>query len=502
VAWGSKYIKNLFEISIRSLLSSEKIKEILQENTIHFLFVTNEESKEYIINYLEKIEKDYDFTSSIKILKNINRANFLNRINIQVYDKYQIHSYATQLMIDEVNEDDYLIVNYSDFVWSSKSLNSILKKFEDPEIDVISCHPLTLNGKSKEVTEFISSDKSLYLTSEKITDLSLQYSEWWYQQYRWANNRASDYLSLIYFPIDNSGYLFRGFHTHPLAFKGKNHSGAKLPNLDFGTLDGYYLPRVLQKNKWNNYFIQDLSDLCIGAISDDSSAQYEGTERNFINKLRDHVLMTHNEQEIENSKYYCLIVNKKVEKHTLEKIVNISKSNIDNAISNLNVKREVRDFEYLINQRQINQNLNNLTDSKYKLLILILVVSKFILNISLRPLLFIIRLVYKLNFFSKNIIMHHLREVFRTTKISLIKILQKFFNSKIIIESKDNNIIDKVFLAENDALLKSKLSITHELLFEPYIKSYFEFLINLHRREKHEYRRKHEYSNYLRSRYI
>ncbi len=464
----------------------------MQENTIHFLFVTNEESKEYVINYLEKIERDYDFTSSIKILKNINRVNFLNRINIQVYDKYQIHSYAIQLIIDEVNDDDYLIINYSDFIWSSKSLNSLLKKFEDPKIDVISCHPLTLNRKSREVIEFVSRNKSMNLTSEKITELSLQYSGWWYQQYRWANNRGSDYLSLLYFPIDNSGYLFRGFHIHPLAFKGKNHSGEKLPNLDFGTLDGYYLPRVLQKNKWNNFFIQDLNELCIGALSDDSSAQYEGTERNFVNKLRDHVLRTHNEQEIENSQYYTLIQSKNVEKHTLDKIIKISKSNIENAISNLNDNQKTRDYEYLINQREINQNLNNLTDTKYKLFIPALIFIKFVLNISLRPSLFIIRIVYKLNFFSKNIIMFQSRTALRTIKIGLLKTLQNTFNSKMIIESIDNASIDNTFLADNDAIFESRSLSTHKIILKPYIRSYFEFLLIRHRREKHEYRRKYE----------
>lgn len=485
VAWGSEYIKNLFGYSISSILNSDRIREISREYDIHFLFITDDESQEQILNNLETIKKEFEFTSKIIVLKSIQRIKALNRITKNLYDKYQLHSMATQIIIDEVKEDDYLILNYSDFIWSTNSLNTILDLFEDSTIDVISCHPITLNSKSKEVIKYLSKIKNVKIRSEDIVDMSILHSQWWYEQYRWGNNESSDYLSLLYFPIEKNGYLFRGFHIHPIAFKGKNRNGEKLPELEFGTLDGYYLPRVLQNSNWNNFFIRKQSDMCIGALSDSLGGFYKGSKRNFINKLRDHVLKTHNNREINNTENYSIIINKDVDPKFLNKIIRISELNILNVLSQLKIDKAERDYEILIKQRAILKNINNLSENQYRFLFFTLLILKILMDCTLGITLLIIRFMYRIKLFCKKTYRIYFVDKLKRLKFNILINIQKLFDSSVIlpIQEKKELEIPIEYKTPNLPKITTKKS---QIKLKTYLKVYFEFLMAMHRRKKYE----------------
>ena len=88
--------------------------------------MTNDESVLYIEKYLQNLSKEYQITSKIIVLNSINRSRKIDKIVRNVYDKYQIHSLATQQILDEVNENDFLVFNYSDFIWTSGSFVRII----------------------------------------------------------------------------------------------------------------------------------------------------------------------------------------------------------------------------------------------------------------------------------------------------------------------------------------------------------------------------------------
>ncbi len=486
VAWGHQYIENLFNYSLETLITSSNFKKISTEYIIHFCFVTNDESVMYIEKYLQNLSNEYQITSKIIVLNSINRSRKIDKIVRNVYDKYQIHSLATQQILNEVNDNDFLVFNYSDFIWTSGSFVRIIELLKDPTIDVVSCHPLTLNSNSPAVKNMISSASSKTISQEEVVKLSITHSAWWYDQYTWGNNKASDYLSLIYFPIDDSSYLFRGFHIHPLAFKGKNHNGEKLPKLEFGTLDGVYLPRVLQRANWNNYFIQNQKEVCIGALSGESSASYTGVERNFVKKLIDHVLKTHNRQEIDNSKYFSIISNTSERTKDIERVIEISRLNIENAISLNEIGLAKRDYEYLIKQRQIYENLENLTDQKFRVLILILLILRIGMDCTIRFVFLMVRFIYRLKNLGKHLLIEYIFNNSRRVKSILLNKIQDLFGTRIVIpngqdtgeynDEKESQVTPK----DLDAINESYLNI------RPLAKAYFEFLVVNHRRNKYE----------------
>jgi hypothetical protein len=448
--------------------------------------VTNDESVLYIEKYLQDLSKEYQITCKIIVLNSINRSRKIEKIVRNVYDKYQIHSLAAQQILNEVNENDLLIFNYSDFIWTSGSFVRVIEQLKDPTIDVVSCHPLTLNSNSPEVKSLISNASSKTISQEEVVKLSITHSAWWYDQYTWGNNKASDYLSLIYFPIDDSSYLFRGFHIHPLAFKGKNHNGEKLPKLEFGTLDGFYLPRVLQRANWNNYFIQNQKEVCIGALSDGSSASYTGIERNFVKKLIDHVLKTHSRQEIENSKHFSIIGNTSERTKDIERVMEISTLNIENSLLPYEIGLAERDYDYLIKQRQIYENLEDLTDQKFRVLILILLILKIVMDLTIRFVFLLVRFMHRLKNLGKQLLIKNIFNNSRRVKSILLHKIQDLFGTKIIIsndqdqdeynDEKESQATPKDLEVINKSYLKVRI----------FAKAYFEFLVTNHRRNKYE----------------
>jgi hypothetical protein len=419
-------------------------------------------------------------------LKTIKRAKKIDKISKNLYDKYQIHSLAAQKIIDEVEVNDILIFNYSDFIWTLGSLDKLINLMKDPKIDVVSCHPLTLNSNSQEVKSLISNLDENKITKEAVVELSLKHSSWWYNQYTWGNNTASDYMTLIYFPIDESSFIFRGFHIHPLAFKGKNHVDEKLPKLEFGTLDGIYLPRVLQKGNWNNYFIQDQNEVCIGALSDENSATYTGVERNFIKKFREHVLKTHNKQEIENSKYFSIISSKLELTKDFDKIAEISQLNIENALTSLEIGLAERDYGYLIKQRQIYEGIEDLTNQEFKVLGIFLVLLRITIDMTIRPLFLVVRSSYKLKIISKKLLDKIVINRAKKGKSIFIHKIENYFGTNVIIPINQDIIVHRVEKYQESTSNNLKIINRKHFVLRPIARVYFEYLVTKHRRNKYE----------------
>jgi hypothetical protein len=225
-------------------------------------------------------------------------------------------------------------------------------------------------------------NERLKLNPSKLIEISLKTATWWYNQYTWGSSKASNYLSLIYWKIAENIYLFRGFHIHPLAFKFRNSKGQTLPKIEFGTLDGHYFPLILVKNGWNDYFVNDLKEICVATWTSRTKSDYFQNEGNFNSRLKRHIQNDQVQSEISNLEKYVLIGNSNSD---ISKILEISRFNLERTLSKIQMREVVGNEEELHKELQFIEKIESIKRLKLIILLIQLQIFRLVILVLLRP---------------------------------------------------------------------------------------------------------------------
>ena len=386
VVWGEEYIDNFLKYGISSLIfEQEKGSEI----EVKFIVVTSSNSREYLENALTQINWPAKYSWQIIESGALSTTLILEKfLGIQV-NKYILHSHGFNLILKNLKEGDIYVSNYGDFAWSENAIIKILEILSDNKIDLITCHPVTMGENSlAEIDLKKDKNESLKLNPSNLIEISLKTATWWYDQYTWGSSKTSNYLSLIYWKIAENMYLFRGFHIHPLAFKFRNAKGQALPKIEFGTLDGHYFPRILVKNGWNDYFVNDLNEICVATWTSKSKSYYFQNEENFSSRLKSHIQNNQVQSEISNLEKYVLIGSNNSD---VSKILEISKSNLEKTLSKIRIKEVLGNEEELHKELQFVEKIESIKSFRLIMLLIQLQISRLFIFMGLRPFLLLIR---------------------------------------------------------------------------------------------------------------
>lgn len=259
--WGEKYIKDFLEMSLPSQFTNSNILAV--HGMIRYVF------------YIKKNEKSLFDVKIIDDLKQFCEVHFefIDDIN-KKRDKYSNLGLIQNRAINHaVNYSfDVFFPIYSDLIFSSNAIPHAIKKIIEGKYFVFSMAP-----------QVIRDNLSIYLDSllkEKNQGIELDPVD----MTRFVVNnlhpvrapsifRDGEFTSFpsVFFIKTPEGYIGKGFHFHPVAFKLTNDE--VLMNKFIGTLDEHFIPLLIDRIELA-HVIDNTADACFCSFD-----EYDGKDQ-------------------------------------------------------------------------------------------------------------------------------------------------------------------------------------------------------------------------------
>ena len=239
-------------------MAADNLIKVAKHHQITLDIYTTKKDYEILIKNLNRFEKEigvirYTFIEELGYQK----KNIPGEVGNQKY------SFLTELQNEALKKSDdydYIIFNYSDFIWTNESLSNLIDLL-DNETDAILgfCLPV---DKQKFI-ESINKDKNKYyvgdvleIENKKSVELALNNLHRETRLRYWESSNFTIFPSYLIWNIPDEGIVLRAYHQTILALKTKLQY-LKEGISGQGSLDGYVSSLVAQ---FGNYKIADDSN--------------------------------------------------------------------------------------------------------------------------------------------------------------------------------------------------------------------------------------------------
>jgi hypothetical protein len=256
--WGEKYVDIFLKYSYSSLMASGNLIQVAKNHQITLDLYTTKKDYEILIKKLSKFEKEIGEI----------RCTFIEELgykkkNIPGEVGNQKYTFLTELQNEALkNSDDYdyIIFNYSDFIWTNESLSNVIDLLDNKTDAILGfCLPVD----KQKCIESINRDKNKYyvddvleIENKKSVELALNNLHRETRLRYWESANFTAFPSYLIWNIPDEGIVLRAYHQTILALKTKLHY-LKEGISGQGSLDGYISSLVAQ---FGNYKIADDSN--------------------------------------------------------------------------------------------------------------------------------------------------------------------------------------------------------------------------------------------------
>jgi hypothetical protein len=250
--WGKNYVDIFLRYSYSSLMASGNLIECSKKHQITLDIHTTKIDYPDLKKGLKKFEDEighvkYRYIEDLGYLK----KNIPGEIGDSKY------SFLTELQNDALvnsKEFDYIVFNYSDFIWTNNSLNNLFDELSSESDAILGfCPPVDKYRFTEEVEqrkEEYYSGEALTLESKKSVELAITYLHREAKLRYWDSPNFTLFPTYLIWNIPEEGILLRAYHQTILALK---------TNLKYleggisgkGSLDGYVSSLVAQYGKYS-----------------------------------------------------------------------------------------------------------------------------------------------------------------------------------------------------------------------------------------------------------
>src|SRR3990167_2444641 len=254
VVWGEEFIKTFINIAIASQLAEGNIPDLDKKCTpIYFIYTRKEDQPQ--------------ITSSILFQKLASKIPIVFRF-FTCDSNLSIHQTLTNCHIKAIKEANQnqapilflspdLIVSRGAFSYFVDLLNRGKRLIASLGIR------LSLESMEKELSKrhLINENQPLSLTANELIDLAFRNLHTFSKNLFWRNEKANHILPTIFWKLDDTTLLARGFHIHPIVIWPTDYH-----TLPCTTIDGPYVTKACP-NKKNWHLITNTKKISLFELS-------------------------------------------------------------------------------------------------------------------------------------------------------------------------------------------------------------------------------------------
>lgn len=255
VVWGKQHCNLLLNFSIASLLAPNNIPKISKNYDITLQIITTKIDYKFlnchpvIQRACEYCKIDWQFMESFGWQRHTIPVGYGQ-------DKYAFLSQMQNIAVQTSLDFDFIVFNYSDFIWSENSMSNIVSYLND-EIDAVLgfCVPVDMEKGISELDCFrvknrLGESLSLEIGSRQSAELlhSNMHREALLRY--WNGPMFSMTPTYIMWPVDDEGIILRAYHQTILIMKVRAKDPSYYNGISGTSLDGHFVDEVAKRGRY------------------------------------------------------------------------------------------------------------------------------------------------------------------------------------------------------------------------------------------------------------